>query len=68
LEVTEVAIVELLAQYEDMVVAELLVDQEEWQEHGPQVTMLVFDLTVYATSVAISAHLRKNSCRFHSIN
>jgi hypothetical protein len=32
LEVTEVAIVELLAQYE-MTVAELLVEQEEWQVH-----------------------------------
>jgi hypothetical protein len=32
LEVTEVAVVELLAQYE-MTVAELLVEQEEWQVH-----------------------------------
>jgi hypothetical protein len=30
--VTEVAVVELLAQYE-MTVAELLVEQEEWQVH-----------------------------------
>jgi hypothetical protein len=45
LEVTEVAIAELLvaeeivdaellSQYEEMAVAELLVDQEEWQVHG----------------------------------
>jgi hypothetical protein len=34
LEVTEVAITELLAAKE-MVVAELLVDQKEWQVHGP---------------------------------
>jgi hypothetical protein len=27
--------------------------------HGPQVTMLVFDLTVYAASMVISTHLRK---------
>jgi hypothetical protein len=27
--------------------------------HGPQVMTLVFHLTVYATYVAISAHLRK---------
>jgi hypothetical protein len=35
LEVTKVAIAELLAQYEVMAVAELLIDQEEWQVHGP---------------------------------
>jgi hypothetical protein len=35
LETTEVAIVELLAQYEEMEVAELLVDQNEWQVHVP---------------------------------
>jgi hypothetical protein len=35
LEATEVAVVELLAQYEEMIVVELLVDQEEWQVHGP---------------------------------
>jgi hypothetical protein len=46
LELTEVAVVELLAQYEEMAVAELLVDQKEWQLHGPQVTMSVFDLTI----------------------
>jgi hypothetical protein len=57
-EMTEVAVVELLAQYE-MAVVELLIDQKEWQVHGPWVTMLVFDLTVYTISVAISAHLRK---------
>jgi hypothetical protein len=38
---------------------ELLVDQKEWQVYGPWVTTSVFDLTVYATSVVISAHLRK---------
>jgi hypothetical protein len=59
LEATEVAIVELLAQDEEMVVVELLVDQEEWQVHGPQMTMSVFDLTVYVAPVGISAHLRK---------
>jgi hypothetical protein len=42
-----------------MVVAKLLIDQKEWQVHGPQVMTSVFDLTVYAASVAISAHLRK---------
>jgi hypothetical protein len=31
----DIAVVELLSQYEEMVVAELLVDQEEWQVHGP---------------------------------
>jgi hypothetical protein len=30
LEATEVAVAELLAQYEEITVAELLVDQEEW--------------------------------------
>jgi hypothetical protein len=59
LEMTEVAVVELLTQYEEMAVAELLVGQKEWQVHGPQVMMSVFDLTVYVASVAISAHLRK---------
>jgi hypothetical protein len=59
LETTEVAIAELLAQYEEMVVAELLVDQKEWQVHGLQVMTSVFDLTVYTASMAISAHLRK---------
>jgi hypothetical protein len=59
LEANEVVVAELLAQYEEMAVAELLVDQEEWQLHGPQVTTSVFDLTVYANSVAISVHLRK---------
>jgi hypothetical protein len=54
----EVAVAELLAQYEEMAFVELLVDQE-WQVHGPRVMTLVFDLTVYAASVAISAHLRK---------
>jgi hypothetical protein len=59
LEMTEVSIVELLAQYEEMAVAELLVDEKEWQVHVPQVKMSVFGLTVYAASTAISAHLRK---------
>jgi hypothetical protein len=49
----------LLSQWEEMAVVELLVDQEEWQVHGPHVTMSVFDLTVYAASVGISAHPRK---------
>jgi hypothetical protein len=35
LETTEVVVAELLAQYEEMAVAELLVDQNEWQVHGP---------------------------------
>jgi hypothetical protein len=35
LEATEVAIAKLLAQYEAMVVAEQLVEQEEWQVHVP---------------------------------
>jgi hypothetical protein len=52
-------IAELLAQYEEMAVAELLVDQKEWQVHGPWVTTSVFDLTIYVASVVISAHLRK---------
>jgi hypothetical protein len=59
LEMMEVAVAELLAQYEDITVAELLVDENEWQVHGPQVTTSVFDLTLYPTCVAISAHLRK---------
>jgi hypothetical protein len=59
LEMTEVAVVEILAQYEEMAVAELFVDQKEWQVRGSQVTMSVFDLTVYTASVAISANLRK---------
>jgi hypothetical protein len=50
--------VELLAQYEEMTVAELLVDHDEWQVHGPQVMTSVFDLIVYATSMGISVHLR----------
>jgi hypothetical protein len=58
LEATEVAVVELLAQYEEMAVVELLVEQE-WQVHLLQVTTSVFDLIVYATSVVISAHVRK---------
>jgi hypothetical protein len=59
LETTEVVVAELLAQYEEMAVAELLVDQNEWQVHGPYVTTSVFDLSVYAASMAISDHLRK---------
>jgi hypothetical protein len=59
LETTEVAIAELLAQYEEMVVAELLVDQKEWEVLGPQVTTSMFDLTVYTASVALSTHLKK---------
>jgi hypothetical protein len=59
LEMTEVAVMEILAQYEDMVVVEPLVDQKEWQVHVLQVTTSVFGLTVYTASMAISAHLRK---------
>jgi hypothetical protein len=59
LEMTEVVVVELLAQYEEMTVVELLVDQKEWQVHSPWMMTPVFDLTVYAASVVISAHLRK---------
>jgi hypothetical protein len=59
LEATEVAVAELLAQYEEMEVVELLVDQKEWQMHGPWVMTSVFDLTIYTASVVISAHLRK---------
>jgi hypothetical protein len=55
--VEEIAVAELLSQYEKMIVAKLLVDQEEWQVHGPQVTMSMFDLTIYAASMGISAHL-----------
>jgi hypothetical protein len=55
----EIAVAELLSQYEQMVVAELLVDQEEWQVHGLHVMVLEFDLTIYITFVGISAHLRK---------
>jgi hypothetical protein len=58
LEATEVAVAEPLAHYEEMTVAELLVEQE-WQVNIPQVMMSVFDLIVYAASVVISAHLRK---------
>jgi hypothetical protein len=58
LEVIEVAVAELLAQYEEMTVAELLVEQK-WQVHIPQEMTSVFDFIVYATSVAILAHLRK---------
>jgi hypothetical protein len=60
LEATEVAVAELLAQYDEMEVAELLVYQKEWQVHGPRVMTSVFDLTVYAASMVISAHLRKS--------
>jgi hypothetical protein len=35
LQMTEVAVVELLAQYEEMTVVQLLVDQKEWQVHVP---------------------------------
>jgi hypothetical protein len=35
LEMTEVVVAELHAQYEEMEVDELLVDQKEWQVHGP---------------------------------
>jgi hypothetical protein len=42
-----------------MTVAESLIDQKEWQVHGSRVMMPVFDLTIYATSMVISAHLRK---------
>jgi hypothetical protein len=59
LETMEVTVMELLAQYEKMVVTEVLVDQKEWQVNGPWVMMLVFDLNVYAASVVISAHIRK---------
>jgi hypothetical protein len=59
LETTEVAVAELLVHYEEMSVAEMLVDQKEWQVHVPQVMMSVFGLIVYAASVAISAYLRK---------
>jgi hypothetical protein len=55
----EIAVAELLSQYEEMAVAELLVDQEEWQVHGPQVMTLMFDLTVCAAFMGISAHPRK---------
>jgi hypothetical protein len=46
LELTKVAVAELLAKYEEMAVAE-------------RVMTSVFDLTVYAPSVVISSHLRK---------
>jgi hypothetical protein len=58
LEATEVAVAKLFAQYEEMIVVEQLVEQE-WQVHVLQVTTSVFDLIVYAASVAISAHWRK---------
>jgi hypothetical protein len=35
LKTIEVVVAELPAQYEEMAVAELLVDQKEWQLHGP---------------------------------
>jgi hypothetical protein len=59
LKMTKVVVAELHAQYEEMEVDELLVDQKEWQVHGPQVTTSVFDLTVYVAFMAISDHLRK---------
>jgi hypothetical protein len=59
LEETEVIVVEPPAQYEEMTVVELLVEQEEWQVHAPQVMTSVFDLIVYAVSMVIWAHLRK---------
>jgi hypothetical protein len=49
----------LLAQYEGIIVAGLLVDQKEWQVHGPQVTTSMFALTVYVAYVEISTHLGK---------
>jgi hypothetical protein len=52
LEVTEVAVAELLAQYE-MTFAELLVEQEEWQVHAWQVMTSVLDLIVCVASVVI---------------
>jgi hypothetical protein len=58
-EVIDVAVAELLAQYEGIIVAGLLVDQKEWQVHGPQVTTSMFALTVYVAYVAISTHLGK---------
>jgi hypothetical protein len=58
-EATKMAVAELLAQCEEMVVAELLVDQKEWQVHVPQVMMLVFDLIVYTASVVILTYQRK---------
>jgi hypothetical protein len=60
LQTMEVTLVELLAQYEEMVYVEL-VDQKEWQVHGSWVMVSVFDLTVRAISMVISAHLR-NFC------
>jgi hypothetical protein len=68
LEAIEVAVVELLAQYKEMIVTELLVEQEEWQVHVSQVTTSVFDLIVYAASVVISAHLRIFLRQFHNMN
>jgi hypothetical protein len=48
LETTKVDVAELLAQYEDMAVDELLVGQKEWQVYFLQVTTSVFGLTIYA--------------------
>jgi hypothetical protein len=59
LETTGMVVVEVLAQYEEMVVSMLLVDQKEWQVHVPQVTTSAFGLTIYTASMVISAHLRK---------
>jgi hypothetical protein len=59
-----VVVAELLTQYEEMEVAELLVEQKEWQVHVPQVTMSVIDLIVYIASVVISAHLTKFHASF----
>jgi hypothetical protein len=66
LETTEVAIAELLAQYEEMAIAELHIDQKEWQVHGPQVTISVFDLTVYAASTVISVSIK--SCYKYTVS
>jgi hypothetical protein len=61
---TKVVVAELLTQYEEMEVAELLVEQKEWQVHVPQVTMSVIGLIVYIASVMISAHLTKFRASF----
>jgi hypothetical protein len=66
LKTIEVAVAELLAQYEEMTVAEwqVVVNQKEWQVHGPQVMTSVFHLNVYIAFVVISDHLRKFCANF----
>jgi hypothetical protein len=68
LETTKVDVAELLAQYEEMAIAELLVDQKEWQVHFLQVMTSVFGLTIYATFCGDMGPSKKILHRFHNMN